>query len=85
MPVYKVKGKRKYYFMCRYSTATGERKQYHSKQYDTRKEAEMAESTFKMSDKPASSVLFLDVALEWINSSAPNNSYGTLESKKVLC
>ena len=82
MPVYKVKGKRKYYFMCRYSTATGERKQYHSKQYDTRKEAEMAESAFKVSDKPASSVLFLDVALEWINSSAPNNSYGTLESKK---
>ena len=82
MPVYKVKGKRKYYFMCRYSTATGERKQYHSKQYDTRKEAEIAESAFKVSDKPSSSVLFLDVAMEWMRSAAQNNSASTLTSKE---
>lgn len=84
MPVYKVKDKRKYYFMCRYSTATGERKQYHSKQYDTRKEAEMAESAFKVSDKPASSMLFLDVAMEWMHSAEQNNSASTLELKEYF-
>lgn len=67
MPVYKDSRRNKYYFLANYTDSLGQHKQYHSKCYDSKKEAndELAKFTLDH-NKSDSSKTFNDIHREYV-------------------
>ena len=77
--------KTRYRFTTRYTTIDGTRKQYTSQWYDTQRQAVMAQSEFKLTQKqPSVTATFHDVALEWIEYTRPHNKKKTSNDKLRL-